>query len=52
MFEEGNALRDAAIAFTVISPLFVTVRFACRLANHGLGWDDWVLMPGLVKSFI
>lgn len=49
MFEEGAVLRDAAIAFTVVSPLFVAIRFACRLANRGLGWDDWTLVPGLVR---
>ena len=49
MFEEGAVLRDTAIAFTVVSPLFVAVRFACRLSNRGLGWDDWTLVPGLVR---
>lgn len=48
---KGETLWDTSVAFVVISPVFVVARFICRLANHGLGSDDWTIVLGLVSDW-
>ena len=45
----GTRLSAVSIAFTVIMPVFVALRFLVRHWNKSpLGWDDCLIFPALV----
>ena len=48
----GNQLLGTSIAFMVLGPTFVGLRWYTRLSTEAKpGWDDYLILPALVANF-
>ena len=47
----GNELVGTSIAFMVLGPVFVGLRWYTRLSTKAkLGWDDYLVLPALLAN--
>ena len=47
----GGQLLGTSIAFMILGPMFVALRFYTRVSTKArLGWDDYLIMPALVAN--